>query len=192
MHPYAQHKESTNARERARHLTKGYAKGGDVAQDAKMITSGVHQHERALHKGSPLTKLKMPSVAEGAAARQRLDRAPRKHGGRAGKKATTVNVMVNPPPVAPSGVAGPMLADAPVPMPPPAAAPPMMPPKPMMAGPGGPMPGGMPMMRARGGRTYDAGAGSGPGREEKVENYGANAKIKDTTKAVKGPKGEGR
>lgn len=30
----------------------------DVAADKKMIASAVHKHEKAKHKGSPLTKLK--------------------------------------------------------------------------------------------------------------------------------------
>ena len=40
---------------------KGYAKGGAVAsdmkQDKKMVSAAVHKHEKALHKGEPLTKL---------------------------------------------------------------------------------------------------------------------------------------
>lgn len=30
----------------------------DLAQDKKMIASAVHKHEKAKHKGAPLTKLK--------------------------------------------------------------------------------------------------------------------------------------
>lgn len=38
---------------------KGYAEGGkaDIAQDKAMIKSAVHKHEKAMHKGEPLTKL---------------------------------------------------------------------------------------------------------------------------------------
>jgi hypothetical protein len=40
---------------------KGYAKGGAVAsdmkQDKQMVSAAVHKHEKALHKGEPLTKL---------------------------------------------------------------------------------------------------------------------------------------
>jgi hypothetical protein len=47
---------------------KGYAKGGacyaeggnvhsDVAMDKKVVAKAVHKHEKALHKGEPLTKL---------------------------------------------------------------------------------------------------------------------------------------
>lgn len=38
-----------------------YSKGGlheDRAQDRAMIRTAVHKHERALHPGKPLTKLK--------------------------------------------------------------------------------------------------------------------------------------
>ena len=30
----------------------------DLAQDKKMVASAVHKHEKAKHKGAPLTKLK--------------------------------------------------------------------------------------------------------------------------------------
>lgn len=40
---------------------KKYAKGGevhaDVAMDKKMVKAAVHKHEKAMHKGEPLTKL---------------------------------------------------------------------------------------------------------------------------------------
>lgn len=40
---------------------KGYAEGGkvhsDVAMDKKMVKEAVHKHEKAMHKGEPLTKL---------------------------------------------------------------------------------------------------------------------------------------
>lgn len=48
----------------------GYADGGkvhsDVAMDKKMVKTAVHKHEKALHKGEPMTKLakggKVPRV----------------------------------------------------------------------------------------------------------------------------------
>jgi hypothetical protein len=31
----------------------------DTKQDKAMVKSGVHQHEKSMHKGKPLTKLKL-------------------------------------------------------------------------------------------------------------------------------------
>ena len=39
------------------HSEKGEMKK-DIAQDKKMIASAVHKHEKAKHKGAPLTKLR--------------------------------------------------------------------------------------------------------------------------------------
>ena len=45
---------------------KRYAEGGkaDLAQDKAMVRTAVHKHERALHKGEPLTKLAKGGVAK--------------------------------------------------------------------------------------------------------------------------------
>lgn len=63
----------------------GYArrKDGDIhgaaAADARMIGAGVHQHEAALHKGSPRTKLKLRSGGKvpGCEPKGRPDRRAR-------------------------------------------------------------------------------------------------------------------
>lgn len=95
-------------------------------------------------------------------------RIARKHGGKAGKGKTNINIIIgagarHEPPQAPP-------AAPPMPIRPPGMMPPMPP-----AGGGAPMPmpppGAPPAMpRKRGGRTYplDAGSGSGVGRLEKI------------------------
>lgn len=114
-------------------------------------------------------------------------RAGRKDGGNVGKGRTTVNIIVGagrgqdqampvPAPGAPA-MRQPMQAPPMMPpqMPPQSAAPmPMAPPPAPMGGAPQMPPGGLPMGRKRGGRIRDAsdltaGAGSGEGRQEKIE-----------------------
>lgn len=48
-------------------MVKGYARGGkvhsDVAMDKKVVKEAVHKHEKALHKGEPMTKLARGGMA---------------------------------------------------------------------------------------------------------------------------------
>jgi hypothetical protein len=107
------------------------------------------------HGVAALKKRKRGGKVEGNEPRHRMDRPHRAHGGKVAKKGTTVNVVIAPQGAAPS--AGPPMPP-PGGMPPSGAAPPMMP-------------------RKDGGRVHmTAGAGSGMGREEKIREYGANAR----------------
>lgn len=177
----------------------GYFKlGGHVKGEKKMVEDGVHEHESALHKGKPKTKLKLRDggKAEGGEPKMRADRLARggrSKGHKGGKSHVTVNV-VN---------AHPQAKPVPVPVPVPAGGPGGGPPPGAMAPPGaGPMPppdqgpppgmnrggkvkkakmnsqrdakGGMPAGHFhKGGRAkgypIDAGAGGGKGRLEKAK-----------------------
>lgn len=176
-HPYEHEAKTSHNR-----LLKSYGAGGQVAE-------GVHQHERAMHKGEPETKLHLNTGGRipGRAAGGRLDQRAR--GGRT-KGPSRVNIIISNG----GGAAerqqaqqqgmqiGARLASSaapPAPPPRPPVAPPgagMMPPG--APGVGGPPPGGMappPGMRPpmkRGGGVYplkgDAGSGGGMGRLQKA------------------------
>lgn len=108
---------------------------------------------------------KTQAPVEGKKAKHRLDRPAYARGGAVKGKGTSVNIVIAPQGSSspPAGLAVPPVAAVPAPPLPPGA-PPVMPPV---------------LGRKRGGRVkYEAGAGSGKGRLEKIRNYGAKAETK--------------
>lgn len=158
----------------------GYKVGGrvsDEAQDAKMVSAGVHQHERHMHKGERPTALKLRSGGKvsGEGSKARLDKYAR--GGRTKGGPSKINIVIA---TGKDQQPQPMPVPVPRPVPVPAGAPPVAPP--MGAMPPGGMPAGMPPSAApqmpmrppmkRGGAVGDtrddAGAGGALGRLEKA------------------------
>lgn len=153
-HPYASHRQTAKEHSRVGHITRGYAKGGAVHEDAA-------EDKKLIRK-----MMKSEMHAEGGKSKHRADRPGRAKGGAVKGKhnaKTIVNVItgghpaggaVPPMPAPPMGV-GP----AAMPPPPMAAKPPMPMGPPPGAGlpPGGPPP--MPM-RAKGGRIHRESGGS--------------------------------
>lgn len=91
------HKSESHRRGERDLRAAGYAHGGgikDEEDDKGMVEKGVHEHEHAMHKGSPLTKLKLKRGGKvpGGECKERPDRRAR--GGAMGKKGSH-KVIVN-------------------------------------------------------------------------------------------------
>ncbi len=150
------------------------------------VPSGEKIPEKKLEKAEHSSNPRLRKEADLAKTLKGMHRAERASGGRT-KGKVNVNVIIAQPGsgggdagmaagMPPPEMAGPVKP----PMPPPG---PPMPPQgmpPGLIGPGGPQPGGPPpmpppMARRRGGPAYEAGAGSGEGRLEKIAHYGKRA-----------------
>ena len=157
----------------------GSSEAHDVAQDKKLVKKAVAEHEEHDHKGEAKTKLKLKSggIAAGEKSEHRPDKKSRMaKGGKAHH--TKINILVAP---GKSDGSAPAVPSAP--MAPPIGAPQMAPRPPVVPGTAPAMmrPGMMPQSIKTGGKVmkaghYDAGAGSGVGREEKAENYKKSVK----------------
>lgn len=200
MHPH-EHVRSKEQREAEHHVRRsGYKAGGriesDEKQDARVVTKGVHEHEKHLHKGEPETDLHLKGggKVKGDAPRHRADKMAR--GGKVKGGPSKVNIVIATgggegerqmafkQGLQTGATVGAAQSKPPM-MPPPGARPPMAPPPGMPPGaggpPGGPMPpgaamtGGLPGTMPprppmkRGGKVVEwGGAGGGEGRLEKA------------------------
>lgn len=153
------------------------AAGGETGAEVPTERFGFRSGPSQLSKSMGLKKGGSVSDGQAQGTRPTGGRLARKAGGRTKGKAN-INIVIDtgrgqqqpaPPP------AGLIPPHPPMPMPPPGAMPPGPPPNMGAPIPMGPPPGAMPppgmppMARKRGGRTLDAGSGSGVGRLEKAE-----------------------
>lgn len=150
-HPHNEHREHHVQERRVAHITNGYAAGGRVGEDQKLLESP----DRLLVRN--VSELKPPppkpqQKAHGGKVKHRADRPHRAHGGKVKGKGTNVNVIIAPQGghMPPPGLGAPP-PRPPMPVPGPAAG------APPMAGPGPMMP------HASGGRAYASGGAVKPG-----------------------------
>lgn len=193
MHPHHAVRSEHEAHARAHVRKAGYAAGGDIAQDKKMIKKAVREHEGHEHGGKHTAlKLRAGGHVKGEQGKHRADKMAR--GGRTGKKSGGVNIVIATGGGEPErrmafqqgaqvgaqmGKMAAASAPRPPMMPPPGAggAPPgAPPPRPPMAGPppgaGGPPPGGMPPMKRGGGvKMRDAWTEKHGGGENPKKDY---------------------
>lgn len=171
----------------------GRADGGtaDDAEDKAFVRRGVSEHESALHKGEPKTRLRFQDGGSTMddTAPPRHDRHSRGSKGKSDHPRVNILIHSSPHPDVGSsmGQPGGMPPAAPPPPPPPHPAmgmPPGMPPMPGAMGmppPNTGMPGGSPMMRppgmARGGRAAACadGGDTGPGTHKMKYGSGSGA-----------------
>ncbi len=118
MHPFQEHRAHKTERARAERIAgkRGEVrtahisgKHDDEAQDRALVDAAVHKHERAMHKGKPLTKFKAGGAVEGKRPRARLDRGgkvkiPHRQFGGPLAAATVGNVAQAPPSAMPAAM----------------------------------------------------------------------------------------
>src|SRR5262252_1696688 len=143
------------------HLGRAFANGGaaDDAEDKEYVRKGVGQHEGAMHKGEPKTRLRFQDGGNtfGATVPQRGDRG--------GRGRSNVNIFVSgggPPQIQTAGGPPGGMPPRPPPGPPPGGPPPGGPPPGAPPGAGA-MPPGMPPRGPMGMPTGMPGAPGGPG-----------------------------
>lgn len=93
-HPHAELRARDEAHAHAHVRKAGYAAGGDVAQDKKMIARAFREHDEQLHGGKKThLRLKSGGKVGGAHAKPRADKMAR--GGKVGKGRGNVNIVIS-------------------------------------------------------------------------------------------------